>query len=42
MKNTLKYAITALIIASFAITTPNVIASTDSTQYNTLDETKNF
>ncbi|MBE3116418.1 hypothetical protein IMZ68_04365, partial [Candidatus Bathyarchaeota archaeon] len=41
---TMKYMITAFIIASFIVTILNVDAVflTDSTQYNTLDETKNF
>ena len=40
----MKYMITAFIIASFIVTILNVDAAflTDSTQYNTLDETKNF
>jgi len=41
---TIKYMITAFMIASFVVTITNadVASSTVSTQYNTLDETKNF
>ena len=42
MKTILKFVITALIITSLAITTISAIDSADSTQYNTLDQTKNF
>jgi len=41
---TIKFVITAFIVASFvvSITNANAASSTDSTQYNTLDQTKNF
>lgn len=42
MRPLLKYVITAFIITSLAMATANAIASTDSTQYNTLDETRDF